>query len=629
MSKIDDITMRVRARLHELCIKLWLPPYYEGTIGADEFEIENLADQFSGILGIPKSDCTLALIELQENAIRKSKARAEFATTGVATFNVRRVNNRRGTESIVEVKCPLTSLGGVLQKNIAKILDIDEPDRIKCISAGKILDPCQSLTDQGIKNNQQLMLIISEASKKEQMQGFVVHDRIQKIKQDVETIVDSNSHLFELEDQDSNAVLLPPAENRAILIAMGICERARVAIKRERYDEALILLLEADKKFIICNSKFLECVDNYALLNLDIVWCYLCLQNVTQLPDAQRRLEICEKNFRRTYGENLQRLVYHKGETFCEQALIMRLHLLQGAVLFHQNKRSEAYEKFLIAENELRALKVNENSMEALVEMGYEPYEARLGLRACGGDIEQAITYIHAQNQKLNETRSGSLKKRRLNQDLSLGNQNKNWVSPSSVCTLIEMGYPSNLVEQALLDSKNDLNIALDLLQNYTDELRRKLSSDYTVDARIMQQLLQLGFEESHVRIALQMSPNNLENAIDILIKYHTDCEDLSSFVKRMTAIANEENIPSTSNGLTSLAEKIAKKATKEIESLNAFVRFKEELSDNELDYLDLSLAQEEQILEQYKLLIKIYAQLLLYCNSCSYEQEEKGEKVI
>lgn len=216
--------MQVRARLHALCIKLWLPPYYEGTIGADEIEIENLADQFSGILGIPKSDCTLALIELQESAIGKSKAREEFATTGVATFNVRRANNRRSTESIVEVKCPLTSFGVVLQKNISKILDIDEPDRIKCISAGNILDPCQSLTDQGIKNNQQLMLIISEAGKKEQMQEFVMHARIQKIKQDLETIADSNSHLFEMEDQDGNAVLLPPAENRAILIAMGICD---------------------------------------------------------------------------------------------------------------------------------------------------------------------------------------------------------------------------------------------------------------------------------------------------------------------------------------------------------------------------------------------------------------------
>ncbi|KAI9582644.1 NEDD8 ultimate buster 1-like [Glossina fuscipes] len=604
MSKIDDITMQVRARLHELCIKLWLPPYYEGTIGADEIEIENLADQFSRILGISKSDCRLALIELQEGAIRKSKAREEFATTGVATFNVRRVNNRTGTESIVEVKCPLTSLGSVLQKNIAKILDIDEPDRIKCISAGKILDPCQSLTDQGIKNNQQLMLIISEAGKEEQMQEFVMHARIQKIKEDVETIVDSNSHLFEMEDQDGNAVFLPPAENRAILIALGICEKARVAIKRERYDEALILLLEADQKFIICNSKFLECVDNYALLNLDIVWCYLCLQNVTQLPDAQRRLEICEKNFRRYYGENLQRLDYLKGETSCGKARIMRLHLLQGVVLFHQKKRSEAYEKFLIAENELRALKVNEKSMKTLVEMGYEPYEARLGLRACGGDIEQAITYINAHNEKLNTTRSCSLKKRRLNQDLSLGNQNENWVNPTSVNTLIEMGYPSNLVIQALLDSKNDLNRALDLLENYTDELRRKSSSDYTVDARLMQQLLQLGFDESHVRMALQISLNNLENAIDILIKYHTDCEDINSFIKRMTAIANEENIPSTSNGLISLAGKVAKKATREIESLNAFMRFKEGLTDNELDYMDLPLAQEEQILEQYKHLL-------------------------
>lgn len=81
-----------------------------------------------------------------------------------------------------------------------------------------------------------------------------------------------------MEDQDGNPVFLPPAENRALLMGMSYYEKARAAMKREQFDEALILLLESDEKFITCNSKFLESVDNYALVNLDIVWCYLCLK---------------------------------------------------------------------------------------------------------------------------------------------------------------------------------------------------------------------------------------------------------------------------------------------------------------------------------------------------------------
>uniref|UniRef100_A0A1A9X3U9 UBA domain-containing protein n=1 Tax=Glossina brevipalpis TaxID=37001 RepID=A0A1A9X3U9_9MUSC len=574
MSKIDDIIMQIRPLLQELGIKLWLPPYYKESVGVDENELENLAYNLCHNQGIPKSYCTLALMELQERALEALKEREEFANSGIATFHVRRVNIRQGIQSIVEIKCALKSLGSELQKNIAEVLDIDEPERIKCISAGKIVNPSQSLLDQDMKNNQHLMLIISETDEKEQMQECAMFDRIKKVKEDVEAITDSKNHLLELVDQDGNPVCLPPAENRALLIAVNIYEKARAAMKHERYEEALILLLEADEKFITCSLKTLENIDNYALLNLDIVWCYLCLKNVTQLPDAQKR------------------------ENFCDKAL-MRLHLLQGVVLFHQSKRREAYEKFLIAESELRVLKVNKKSLKTLREMGYEPQEARLALQARDGDITQAINYIHDQQVNLNETRMYSAKRRRLNQDLSVGNLDKKRINLNSVYTLIEMGYPYNLVVQALRDSKNDLNGALDLLQNHPEKLSRKLPSNRTVNITLMQELLKLGFKEPH-------------SAIDVLIKFHNDGEHLSSIIKRMTTIATAEDIPSTSSGVNSLAEKIAKKAIKHMECLSAYKRFKEELIDNELDYLDLPLAQEEQILEEYKNLLISSAKLVI-----------------
>lgn len=106
-----------------------------------------------------------------------------------------------------------------------------------------------------------------------------------------------------MEDQDGNPVFLPPNENRALLMAMGFCEKARAAIKRQHYDEALILLLEADEKFTTCNSGFLESVDNYALVNLDIVWCYLCLKvfiaaitNKKELNKRKASITFLERN---------------------------------------------------------------------------------------------------------------------------------------------------------------------------------------------------------------------------------------------------------------------------------------------------------------------------------------------
>lgn len=81
-----------------------------------------------------------------------------------------------------------------------------------------------------------------------------------------------------MEDQDGNLIHLPPEEKRALMLALAIHEKGRAALKREQFSEALIFFLEADQEYKTCNSKMLETVDNYALLNLDIVWCYLMLR---------------------------------------------------------------------------------------------------------------------------------------------------------------------------------------------------------------------------------------------------------------------------------------------------------------------------------------------------------------
>lgn len=81
-----------------------------------------------------------------------------------------------------------------------------------------------------------------------------------------------------MEDQDGNIIHLPPEEKQALMMALAMHEKGRAALKRDDFNEALIFLVEADCQYKTCNSKMLESVDNYALLNLDIVWCYLMLK---------------------------------------------------------------------------------------------------------------------------------------------------------------------------------------------------------------------------------------------------------------------------------------------------------------------------------------------------------------
>ena len=93
----------------------------------------------------------------------------------------------------------MNALGSELQTIVADSLDITDPSRIKCISSGKIIDPDRPLDIQNIKNNQQLMVIISELdTESAQNKEDAMYDRIRRIKMDVESIVDSSQQLFEV-----------------------------------------------------------------------------------------------------------------------------------------------------------------------------------------------------------------------------------------------------------------------------------------------------------------------------------------------------------------------------------------------------------------------------------------------
>lgn len=174
-----------------------------------------------------------------------------------------------------------------------------------------------------------------------------------------------------------------------------------------------------------------------------------------QLPDAEKRLFKCEQNFKRSYGENFDRVVALKGDASNEKALIMRLHLLQAVLQYHQNRRAESEAMLSLAERELNALQVNEESLAALVEMGYTANEARVGLRSCGGILDQAITHIIDRRA----TREAGRKRANAENKLKVTkSKDKTWVNPRSLHVLMGMGFDKDLCEVALKKSDNDLN---------------------------------------------------------------------------------------------------------------------------------------------------------------------------
>jgi len=614
MSQINNTFLKLRARLRERDIKLWEDPYYFEGVGSIESEMDRLARDLSAELSIGISDCRIALNEMQDSALRKLEARKEFNDTGLATFNVRCVDGKGVTSKMMEIKCSLGDLGSELKKEIAKKLKLNDPNHVKCISKGRIIKSHKTLASQGLKTNQQLMVILGGENK-----GQTLHERIQRIRADVEIIADADHRFMEMEDQDGRPIFLPPDENRSLLMAMSMYEASRAAIRREHFDEALLLLLEADELFSRCNSNILEAVDNYALINLDIVWCYLCLKSITQLPDAQRRLEICERSFFKSYGEQFSRLYSMKGTSCPERALIMRLHLLQGVLFFHQNRRDEAYEKLDEAAKDLDELRVNEYQLTTLMEMGFGESDARLALRSCAGNVDRAIQFIQERMEKITEERKNSAQAKRVNLEMREANSGGEWVDPRSVCRLMEMGYERRLVVEALKRTENNLDRSLDLLQRRSDDLRANLPATPPVDESLLSTLQQLGFPAASAQAALETTVNDFRKSIEFLLKSFVREEELLGVIEAMTKLledlgpsgsnrGNNHNTTPLVNLSTSkinLIKSVLTQAKSEMESYNAFKRVNDEFSEINSHYLDIKLVQEEQVLIEYRSLLE------------------------
>ena len=59
------------------------------------------------------------------------------------------------------------------------------------------------------------------------------------------------------------------------------------------------------------------------------------------MPNAQESLKECERNFTKNYGANLERVKKLKGTASSEEALMVRLHLMQAIAAFMSGDTSK------------------------------------------------------------------------------------------------------------------------------------------------------------------------------------------------------------------------------------------------------------------------------------------------
>ncbi|XP_076088637.1 NEDD8 ultimate buster 1-like [Mytilus galloprovincialis] len=598
----------VREKLNYEKIKLWLPPY---TTESDEKgDIpKDLVDRFSKDLKLPEDEITEIFESLRVHAIQKLQERNKFQESGLATIKVK-ISGQKSKEetkhSLTSVEISLDSKGQDFRKMISDRIGIPQ-DQLKIICQGKVVGNDTTLKEQNVKNSSQVLVLCLSVSESEAAKQQLEITKFMSTKKAAELLStqagkDDDDFEIQIADQSGRPLQLPAEEKKALTLAMTLHEKGRVALKKKEIAQALLLLLEADKEFSKCRADILNAVDNYAVLCLDIVWCYLCLKNVEDLPDAEKRLNMSEDCFIRSYGSNFERLNAVKGGSGTELALFMRLHLLQGIVAFHQHRLQDARRLLSKAEFELQHLVVDSEKLTEVMTMGFNEREARLGLRASAGHIEQAVQHIMQRKEekkgiskKIKEER----RKKRIQKSLGL-TANKDKVNVDSYEMLTNMGFGGGAAAEALRQANNDVGQALEVLEKHPEflSLPDPEHKDITITDEMLAQVYSLGFDPEMAREALKLHAGSIQKAIDELIRSGGILARSSSEGSSDGSSADSSPEAGPSN-INKTEEKKRKKEEKE-----ALQDFMSDLPEDEEDYLDLTLTEEEQFLKEYKSLV-------------------------
>jgi len=567
---------KIRLKLNEKKIKLWEPPYFNKDLqSADESKVHQLAVELKSEIGLSMPQTFQGLLMLQQKALEKLAAKNKYEASGTLHLRLRwpvHLNNSRSRN--LEIASSKT--GADLMDQISTMIDKD-PEMLRIICKGKVVQSEKTLKEQGITTSSTVMILLissQEDAKKAEERNRMLN----QIKEDARRLGANNANddqfSLQVADQSGRSLELPAAERKALIIAMSLHEKGRAALAKKDYSLALVLLLEAESEFATCRGEIVDKVDNFAILNLDIAWCYLMIQAVSELPNAGPRLDACENKFKESYGTNLERLQTIKGSTGQEAALLLRLHLLQGIVAFHLGREREAELTLKKAQIEMQLLDVNEELLVQLMDMGYTVREARLGLRAAKGDLQAAVDHINIGKEERAKIRAKEKEERKLQKKRKrLGKcADGSWVNVGYYETLLRMGFSEKVSVTALRQANNSLNMAVQLLQEEPELIN--MAAENNRDAEVAT-LVSLGYSTEMANIALD-NEGNVEAAAD-------------------TLLANNGNVSRKKSEDDDDDE--SKKCE---DDANAYNRIKDGISQDIEDHLDMDLGMEKEFLEKY-----------------------------
>ncbi|XP_055038728.2 NEDD8 ultimate buster 1 [Misgurnus anguillicaudatus] len=455
----EHIQARLISQLRDDNIRLWLEPYT-----TDHQHIQELSDRYAPVTGFGVDVVRSALEMIQSDAVMKGEGNKEYKETSVATLELLLPKEAQISEQNKKKKAHLKTKLDITAQELKKQISKDYGlQHFNLILKGKILSPEKRLDEQNVKNNSKIMVIsVSSENERNVMREEEKENRsedegVQRTRRGFQILSErdgsedpATTPFLEIADQKGNPLQIPDIERKALIMAMGFHEKGRALMKNRKHSSALFYLLMADEQFKQCDSTILNAVDNFAVLQLDIVWCYQALSALSHLDDAKQRVQNAERCFLRCYGDQQSRLQQIKGHTGGEDVLFLRLDLLQSSLAYHSGDEKRASDLLNKAQELYGQLCLDPDKLNQLMSLGFSEQESRLGLRACRGNMNDAALHLMQRNKERDEMKEREREKRRRRlQDIN---------------TLVELGYSKRDAAKALHQAKGDVDKAYGIL---------------------------------------------------------------------------------------------------------------------------------------------------------------------
>ncbi|URE43888.1 Ribonuclease III domain [Musa troglodytarum] len=224
---------------------------------------------------------------------------------------------------------------------------------------------------------------------------------------------------------------------------------------------------EADKKRLsLCDPKLTEITDNVPILQLDIVWCYFMLQDISHLAVAGIRLVKARKGFEHSHGKDSMHLRCLQAGCQAELAIYLRMELLEGVVAYHSGNFKEARKALSSAQVKYVQLQVPDEALSMLMGMGYKEKAAKRALRMTGQDVQLAVDFlVEEQARKMRRKQEDIWRQTEILEQKRYGATPRNKpVNLQELNNLVSIGFERDLAAEALRVNENDAQKALDLL---------------------------------------------------------------------------------------------------------------------------------------------------------------------